>query len=346
MIAKRIQFGVIAYVTLLITSCSNDFDLVADWQNIPVVYGVLSPQDTAHYIRVERAFLDPNTSALVQAQIPDSIYYTDVQVNLQEISPAGSVIQTVALQKIDGNAEGYPKESGIFADSPNWLYKTKLPLQPANSYKLTVVNAADQTNVQATTPLVGNFDITSPISSYDNESFRLNFEAGKATTIRWKKANNSTFYDIHINILYQETPLANPGAVQNKMLTWKAATSIVPDNLSDVSLTYDLQGDAFFNFLNNNLSKNDDVCRKLVAFDCIVYAGADELQKYLTIGNSSGITSGQEVPKYTNLSQGRGIFTARNADKVTYILPNVAIATYLASSLPALQFITNTQTCN
>ncbi|MCC7244082.1 MAG: hypothetical protein IT269_00265, partial [Saprospiraceae bacterium] len=50
-------------LALLVASCSNDFDVAAPWKEIPVVYGLLSPQDTAHYIRIEKAFLDASEGA-------------------------------------------------------------------------------------------------------------------------------------------------------------------------------------------------------------------------------------------------------------------------------------------
>ena len=44
-------------------SCSNELDLVAPHKDIPVVYGILCPSDTAQYIRLERAFIDQSIPA-------------------------------------------------------------------------------------------------------------------------------------------------------------------------------------------------------------------------------------------------------------------------------------------
>ncbi|MEZ5030008.1 MAG: hypothetical protein R2787_01275 [Saprospiraceae bacterium] len=65
--------GILMMLTLV--SCDNELDLVSDWKEIPVVYGFLSRSDTAQYIRVEKAFLDPATSAFVIAKNPDSLYF-------------------------------------------------------------------------------------------------------------------------------------------------------------------------------------------------------------------------------------------------------------------------------
>ena len=67
---------------LFFSSCDNELKLLDEWKDIPVVYGVLSPNDTAHYIRVEKAFLDPEKSAFEVARIADSLYYPDEQIEV------------------------------------------------------------------------------------------------------------------------------------------------------------------------------------------------------------------------------------------------------------------------
>ena len=61
----------------MLSSCSNDFEVSAPWKEVPVAYALLSPKDSAHYVRIEKAFLDPNVSALEIAQIADSLYYPE-----------------------------------------------------------------------------------------------------------------------------------------------------------------------------------------------------------------------------------------------------------------------------
>ena len=63
------------FITItFLTGCSNDFDLTENWQDITVAYGLLDQSQPVQYIRVEKAFLDPSTSALTIAQISDSLY--------------------------------------------------------------------------------------------------------------------------------------------------------------------------------------------------------------------------------------------------------------------------------
>ena len=54
----------------LLASCSNDFELTEGTVDLPVVYGTISVGDSATYIRVEKAFVDEQTSAVQLAKDP------------------------------------------------------------------------------------------------------------------------------------------------------------------------------------------------------------------------------------------------------------------------------------
>ena len=40
-----------------IASCDNDLDIIAEWKDISVVYGILNAQDSVHYVKLNKAFL-------------------------------------------------------------------------------------------------------------------------------------------------------------------------------------------------------------------------------------------------------------------------------------------------
>ena len=106
-------------VLIFLASCSNEFEVAAPWKEVPVAYAILSPKDTAYYVRVEKAFLDPETNALQTALIPDSIYYPEnaITVWLERTSNQSRV----QLVRVDGTKEGIIRDPGTFATDPNWL---------------------------------------------------------------------------------------------------------------------------------------------------------------------------------------------------------------------------------
>jgi hypothetical protein len=60
--------------TCFFTSCKNDVEINGEWKDISVVFGLLNQSDTAHYVRISKAFLGEG-DALVFAQQFDSLYY-------------------------------------------------------------------------------------------------------------------------------------------------------------------------------------------------------------------------------------------------------------------------------
>lgn len=76
----RIPVARLSRVLMLLSSlalgaCSTDINVNAPWKEETIVTGLIDPNDTVHYLRIHKAFLDPNRNALVVAQIRDSLYH-------------------------------------------------------------------------------------------------------------------------------------------------------------------------------------------------------------------------------------------------------------------------------
>jgi hypothetical protein len=132
---KSFFFGALALFSLAIVTngCKDDFDPSGNFEEIPIVYGLLNQQDTAHYIRIERAFLEKATSALTLARDTNSLYFKNLNVTLEQLDNRGQTVLTFPLSRVNGTLEGYPRESGIFNSNPNILYKTKAKCMAAQN---------------------------------------------------------------------------------------------------------------------------------------------------------------------------------------------------------------------
>ncbi len=335
---------------LFVSSCSNDFELTDDWKDIAVVYGLINPSDTAQYVKVGKAFLDPSTSSLVIAQIPDSLYYQDVTVELKELSATGEVDNTIQMFLVDANLEGFPKPEGVFASSPNYVFKTKDILNTAKTYRIEIKNSETSSSVTAETGIIGDFEVTRPRSRLVNPNSRLNWVVGSTTTFRWQIPENAAFYDLTLEILFDE--IYDDGSTILRKLVWELEKSVVSDqsnsNGQSFSLGYD--GEDFYQFMNNSLDPNPDFCRKMRHFNVRVNAGGEELYKYINAGEAnSGITSTLPLPDYTNLSnEGRGIFSTRNSSFEEFVNVDGSINTELITNplTSDLGFITQISNCN
>lgn len=293
------------------SSCSTDFQLEADWEDIPVVYAFLSIQDTAHYIRVEKAFLEPGGDARAIAQIADSLYYDEDQISVR-IEKTGTG-QSYLLERVNGDAEGYPREAGVFAAAPNYLYKIRaeeIDLEGGERIRLVIDRGEDLDEVTAVTDMMGvvlprNTSPGSPITFWPYIG-NLNFS--------WSVADNdpSRIFDLRLFIHYLEVNPAAPDQPERKTLEWVVDREILRGSLSQDRFTVEVRGESFYKFIGDAIEPTVTRERIFEGFDIQVASAGQELVDLNRVMDANtGITSSQAIPVYTNLSEGRGIFTSR-----------------------------------
>ncbi len=309
---------------VLVSSCTNDFEVAAPWKDIPVVYGLLNIADSVHYIRVEKAFLDPNGDALKMAQNPDSLYYPAASVQLLRLSNA----QVFNLRKIDGNKEGYPRQTGIFATSPNWLYRadsSTIRLEKGEKIRFRLDRGNGLPPVIAETIVLDKGRQRTPAPTDGRFAFHYNLPS----KVSWSSDAAARIFDVKLVLNYAEWPVNNPNAVVKKSLDWVwrqglRVESAQPENVVEKS------GVEFYQHLKANLSENNTLRRIFLGIDINIINGGPELEKFINVAQANtGLTGSQELPVYTNLSEGRGVFSS-----VTFLVTrNVQLTTESRDSL-------------
>lgn len=307
-------FALVAFGTL-VSSCSNDFDLTSPWKEIPVVYAILSPKDEYHYIRVEKAFLDPEKSALVVAQIADSLYYReeDISVFLQKKGETA----LYPLERVDGNLYGHVRDTGIFANTPNWLYRIKnsnLPggLKEQSTYLMVIKRKDGRPDITAETTIPKSFQIVAPNTSGTPRV--IQFTGDTPTSFRWTHDANAVYFNVTVTLPYRERD-ANGTLIRRDTIVWRAASNelATPGGSGNTQLL--INGAAFFQVLVDNIkTPNDGRVRVFgTTISIKVEGGGKEIRDFvLTEEANSGLTGAEIVQTYTNLSEGIGIFTAKN----------------------------------
>lgn len=282
-------------------ACDNTLDLTEDYRDIPIVYGVLSQPSDAQYIRIEKGFIDEAISALDIAQIADSLYYQDIVVSVVETGSGSEFIFT----EVDGTEFDLPRDPGIFATDPNILYKSEtggFSPQAGNEYRLQIQRGGIDTLVTATTVMVEEPNIVRPSQT---GSASLDFAYLSNTILRWNGGDNAGLYDVSFDINYRERNILDGGNFENKSVRWN-----VRSNFDDETL--EVQGIQFYGAMSSLLEEDPDVVRRFNSMDMIVSTGGEEIKEYVRIGQAnSGLTSSQDIPFFTNISEGRGLFSTR-----------------------------------
>lgn len=299
-------FALLIPAILFFSSCSTDFELEADWKDIPVVYSFISVQDTAHYVRVEKAFLEPGGNALEIAKIPDSIYYGNITVEIENLKTGQSYI----LQRVDGRDEGYPKDDGIFASEPNYLYKipaSQANLEEGGRIRLSINRGDGLPPVTAETTILSEIDSVS--SSPSRVIRRWLYQEPKK--ISWRPGPEAKIFDVRFIFYYRESQPSNPSVFERKSVEWVVNRAVFNETNSDRVET-EAFGEAFYSFLGSAIPESNGEIRLFDGMELVVTGAGEELYQFVRVARANtGITSSQSIPSYSNLSEGLGIITSR-----------------------------------
>jgi hypothetical protein len=310
----------------LLASCSEDFEVAAPYKNVTVVYGLLDIADTAHYIRIQKAFLDENKSALDMATSADSSFYKTISVHLKELSDTGkngTLFVDEVLNRVDLNNEGYPKAQGPFFTAPNYAYKTNRTLISGRAYRIVVTNTSTGQVDSAETFLIDNAKNPPP----------KGFNVPKITafyTVSFPVRLSTSTFDLDVQIpQFSQTYegivrfhwLTRDGSGNEKIDSsdYHFATTVRDQadptrasaklSVPEISFYYFLQG--AMGAVPNTTTRYMDSC------DIYVWAASKDFADYQKInGAQGGITADQIKPIYTNIKSNHdgsaiGLFTSR-----------------------------------
>lgn len=287
---------------ITITACDNDLDLIDEYRDIPIVYGILTLPDSDQYFRVEKGFIDANTSALDLAQISDSLYYADAVVSIKDDATG----EVYVCERVDGAEDGLPRDPGIFATDPNTLYKlSQDEFEPiaGQEYTFQLERSEGDSLITATIVMAEQPVIVRPSQT---GTASLDFNYNIPTTVRWRGTENTGLFDLYFDLKYKERNTQDGGDFENKSVRWSVLTNY-EDEL------YEIEGISFYNFLASALETNSNLVRRFQSIDMVLSVGGQEIQEYVRIGQAnSGLTSSQDIPVFTNLSEGRGLISSRN----------------------------------
>lgn len=315
-----------------LASCNDKLNIAAPYKDITVVYGLLNKADTAHYIRIQKAFMDENKSAIDMAQEADSSFYRNLIVVVKEISASGAVLNTFPLQKVDLTAEGYPKEAGDFFQAPNYAYKFKQALTSDNEYRVVITNTETGNVDSASTPIIENSDV----SKFTILEWLSGFAGALPKEITFPKLTSPS--GKLLESTFSSNIPDNVGAVElvmrfnwtdSNVITNKATRRFADFNgfygasgnsylAGSKNFTFTTQNKSYFDFLKSAMGKPDDLntYRYMDSVDMFLYAAGTEYKKYQDLNsNKGGLTANEIKPMYTNIKgkEVMGLFSTKGS---------------------------------
>lgn len=334
---------VVALFILLVSSCETEFDVTADWKDITVVYCLLDQQEETQYIKINKAFLGEE-NALVMAQNPDSSNYSG---NLEVVIEEYTANHTLARVLEFDTTTIYNKEPGTFYAPRQIVYKSKpynyheikiinLPngntvidtiwLDDEHTYKLKIKNTTTGKEITSVCNLTGDFAITYP--GINTQSIKFDDNPNDVTNLKWSHFDSIARYELLLQFQYFETYFNSPDTL---IKTITLATDIKIPDLSQNEFTFPYKDQFFFNSCsklipNADANIEDNVKSRLTDKVVLTISGAaTELNSYIEVYEPSESIV-QDLPEYTNIVNGIGIFSSRirNVKKVDLNLTTVS----------------------
>lgn len=292
------RFLLIISISLVMTSCETDVDLITDWKEITVVYGLLSQLDSVHYLRINKAFLGKN--ALEIAKIEDSSSYRNsLDVKLEGWSN-NQVVQTIYFDTVTITN----KDSGLWYNPYMVGYKAHANLNPDLLYKLYIRNRVTGHEVTSQTRLIKPFPVIKPPAGG-----RLTLFRGFNTPFSWKNGVNARLYEPIVRFHYFEIPQGSSDTIPRFIdLVLSKVTSNNLDGIGEMEVSF--SNDSFYEFIRFKLSQDFNGQRLCGQVEFIITAAGNEFDLYTRV-NKPSFSIVQEKPEYTNIENGLGLLSSR-----------------------------------
>ena len=306
---KKYFSGLLLLVSILaFQSCNEDVNLIGEFEETAIVYGLLDKADSVHMIKINRAFIGPGNSIEIAA-IPDSNYFDNLVVTIEE-RVNGSLQRTWTL----GDTLVDNKDvTGIFYAPEQKLYffetPPSSPLLDDAVYKLHIDVNNGAFEVMAETGIVSGLTSTS-----SSQNFRFQFATNpsefRATNIGVSSGNS---YQVNTKLTAHYRDVTGSSFV-DKSFSWNLGEKETNPN---ENLNFSAQGQTFYNLMKSSCETGDPAVnrRYFLSFDVVVTGGAEELYNYILV-NTPSSSLAQSKPTYTNLTatndhQVIGIFSSR-----------------------------------
>lgn len=340
----RYAIGLVALLTIF-SSCESDFSLTGQYEEKPLVYGLLDPDQSVQLFRIQKAFLGEE-SAFVMALNPDSSYfrYEDLFVELVEFSGSNEtdrwVLDTIMIATKD---TGDPNDDEIdFFGPTQRLYSTDENINVDRQYEITLkkrpagVTSMTIANMDTVTPIadakisivdVSNFRFTTPNENAGVASAQKMTLVNTSTdyvpyNIKFNAAERAAYYEVWMRFYYREV---RDNVETLKSIEWLVST--IESTASGI-IQAPVPAEQIYSRIGSEIPVEANVTRKIGKadgasgdpfpndghtqdFDVFVRIAGEELFEYIDINNPNNSGVLQDKPVYTNINNGLGVFSSR-----------------------------------
>lgn len=303
------------YLTLLFVvftwqSCSNEVDVIADYEETAAIYGLLNPNQPVQYIKINKMFTNPNAAAGDIAQISDSLFFDTIAPELFEIE-TGRIIKLYKTNELI-------KDAGYFANDPNYMYATNEKISSKRSYRLDMRLPASDKYVTATTNIPDSIRITTPVSVLYKPAI-LEIPIDGKVVVSFSSTVDSKIFDGYFYFNYLEVNKSDTNIRETKTMKWRLFNKVRSgSDLSPEPFTLRITANSFYDMLLATIPVDPGLERRFLLCKMEFTAGNLELDNYIQATEPSiGIV--QKQTEYSNITNSIGIFASRSVSNYNNI---------------------------
>ena len=306
---KNTFFKIFTLIAIIFTlqSCNEEINLIGEFDETAVVYGILDQSDSVHMIKITRAFIGPG-DALSIANNPDSSYFQNVDATIIEKingvpARSWSLTDTTILNK-DTIGIFYAPEQKVYC----FYTPSNDPLLGNATYHLEIDINNGEFQVSGETEMVSGISTNTDGTTY---SFKF-YQNGdyKTTTIG---VNVGTSYRLNTKLEIHYDEFIGLASTPNSF-TWNLGEADVQPGSNK---TFVANGNSFYDLFGTACSTGDPSIdkRNITGITMTAVGGAEDLYNYILVNQPSSSVA-QTKPTYTNLVATNdhnviGVFTSR-----------------------------------
>ncbi|MDD3107106.1 MAG: hypothetical protein PHP65_04820 [Bacilli bacterium] len=304
---------------LSFSSCNKDPNpFVKHEQDISIVYGLINPVDSIHYIRIQKAYLTSEDAYILATDEETNIYLDSLTVRVYLTNING----TIPISGMDWTLDKVYVHKTETSDDFYWNvdYPVFRFIQTFNHsyisdkiFHLEITNNYSGKQIYGETYVVNDYVIRQPSSiNATVPQFGMSYTAN-TSKIEFAQALYGKRYNVYMTFEfdeYQRSGSYNQTPV-HKILKWNYGTSIYDGNAYEVSLanstylTIYYSPNSFYPWLEDNLVSSDEIIRVARCFNFYFWSCTPEMHTYMSVNSQqTGII--QDRPEYTNLTSNTG----------------------------------------
>jgi len=292
----------ILLISIMGFSCDKEMNINAEYQETMIVYGLINPNDSISYLRIQKGFLS-SENIYDAAQIQDSNQYSH-KLEVKIISGH----QTITFDTITFK----DKDEGVFFAPEEQLYYavTKGLLHPRDSILLKIRNPHNN----HITTAVGIPHNTDHIS-FSYPRYNINFENNQ--DIIFNSIKNARIYEFTLRFHYMEHEPDKPETAVYKYFDWRFPDFISRSTLGGEEILYSYQGEEFYTQLYDKVPETSEFERYYGQIELRISTADNEYYIYSTSNLPSHTPNNDDI-LYSNINNGLGLFANRSNLEVFY----------------------------